>query len=202
MQGAIKASALAAQTTLEFISKVGFTEEDNTKKIKTTSFMHGDTEINVPLLSMIPVPYIRLKTLKIGFDFKINTTEIEKKSKNKELSLDGKIGIPLVSATIKGCIKSSNEKSTQNDESASIHIEVEAVQDEIPAGLKKLLNIFEVSILQESKLKASTPKSIPETYLPSSTPQPSFPQTQSPFSTSQPSFSTPQSRFSTSQSRF
>lgn len=146
MQGAIKASGLAAQSTLEFISKVGFTGEDSTRKINTTSFMFNDTKIQVPLLSMIPIPYIRIKTLKVDFDFKINTTEIEKKSTDKELSLEAKMGFSVVSATLKGSYKSAKEKSTQNDESAKLHVELEAVQDEIPAGLKKLLNIFEDSI--------------------------------------------------------
>jgi len=153
MQGAIKASAMASKTTLEFISSVGFTGEKNTRKVNTTSFIHNGTKIQVPLLSMIPIPYIRIKTLKIDFDFKINTTEIEKKSDSKELGIDAKVKFGPVSATIKGNIKSSSEKSTQNDESAHIHIELEAVQDEIPAGLKKLLNIFENSIKAESTQK-------------------------------------------------
>jgi len=118
--------------------------------------MFNDIKIQVPLLSMIPIPYIRIKSLKVAFDFKINTTEIEKKSDSKELGVEAKVGFASVSATVKGSYKSAKEKSTQSDESAHLHIELEAVQDEIPAGLKKLLNIFEDSI----KSKMSQPPKI------------------------------------------
>lgn len=156
MQGVIKASAMAAQTTLDFIESVGFTEENGTRRINTASFMQNDTKINVPLLTLIPVPFIRIKTLKIDFGFTIKTTEVEKTSVEKEGSFSLGIGFSIFSATVKGSYKSSTENSTQNDEFAILKVQVEAVQDEIPSGLKKLLSIFEDSIKAESK-QSTTP---------------------------------------------
>lgn len=157
MQGAIKASGAAAQTTLDFISSVGFTKKGGTRMINTASFSHNDTIINVPLLSMIPVPFIRIKTLMIDFDFKVSTTEIEKDTTDKEMSLNIGGILSFFNVGLKGSYKSHHEKSTQNDESAVLKVHVEAVQDEIPAGLKKVLNIFEDSIKVENKPSSQIP---------------------------------------------
>ncbi len=153
MQGVIKASELAANTTLEFIEKIGFNDEDGVKSVKLVEFLQrqndSESSLSVPLLSMVPVPYIRIKDMKINFDFQIKTTEVVKDTRSSNKTIKGKAGWSwgALSISAKGNYRSANEKTTQTDKSANLKVEVNVVQDEIPGGLQKLLNILENSIV-------------------------------------------------------
>src|SRR5215204_1911508 len=89
MQAAIKAQALAAQTTSQFIRTVTLEDDpDNPGALRAVmisfSFQHqvadpnnpGEfltqrTQLNVPLLATVQVPYLRIDDLNVSFEFKI-----------------------------------------------------------------------------------------------------------------------------------
>ena len=104
-------------------------------------------ELKVPILTMLPIPFIRVDLTTIDFNAKINSVEYRKTdtSLKVDASLEAKAGWLWGSAKLK--VSTSYQKTTQQgntvDRTYSLAIHVKAVQDEMPAGMEKLLSILE-----------------------------------------------------------
>jgi hypothetical protein len=175
LNAVIKAQAQSAQTSVDFIKSVGFNPpESGTDAGKPTmvSFTYDkaietkDTQgnitvtptpynITVPILTMLPIPFIRVEEVTIDFNAKINSVAESTTSSSSDLnaSLAAKGGWGPVSVELK--CSYSNKKSTSSTEKTertySLAIHVRAVQDELPAGLEKLLSILENNIQEVKK---------------------------------------------------
>lgn len=176
LKAAIEAQALAAQSTIEFIHKVGFKQPIDTGndliftdtandadagELRNVTFTYAkkdenDTESNfeltVPLLSITPIPYIRIDEMTI--DFKAKLTDMVQRNTSSSFNLNASVSgkysafwSPVkmefrVSSSYK--TTSSTQASQKREYSMDIH--VRAVQDEMPGGLSKLLDILEDAI--------------------------------------------------------
>ena len=80
LKACIEAQALAAQTTWEFIQNVGLNIDPETKEKKAVNvtfqfIQNGEmVQLNVPLLTIVPIPYIAINTVDISF--KANITAL------------------------------------------------------------------------------------------------------------------------------
>lgn len=116
--------------------------------------------IQVPILTMLPIPFIKIESADIEFNVKINsvsTTSSEQKSDAK-----GSASIKsnwFVKADLSASF--SNQKSTNSSEEVkkdySLNIKVHAAQDDMPAGVSRILDILEETITAQP---AGTPKTI------------------------------------------
>ncbi|MTI81112.1 MAG: DUF2589 domain-containing protein [Firmicutes bacterium] len=174
----IKAQAQSAQTSVDFIKSVGFTydETEQTREPNMVSFHYekavedegnnGGTSIHtfkldVPLLTMLPVPYIRVEEVTIDFNAKINSVEETTIGSTSSFSssFDGSAGWGwgLYSAKLKTSY--SNRRSYRADQKTernySMNVHVRAVQDEIPAGVDRLLSILEGKIQEVDEGEAT-----------------------------------------------
>lgn len=176
LNAVIKAQAQSAQTSVDFIKSVGFNASDAKedpgkptmvsftydkileKKDPTTGVITPDVKpftLTVPILTMLPIPFIRVEEVTIDFNAKINSVVESTTSSSSELkaSLEVKLGWSPVSAELK--CSYSNKKSTsatdKTERTYSLIIHVRAVQDELPAGMEKLLGVLENSIKEVPK---------------------------------------------------
>jgi len=107
-------------------------------------------KLEVPILTILPIPFIRIELATIDFNAKINSVEYRKTdtSLKVDASLEAKAGWLWGSAKLK--VSSSFQRTTQQgntvDRTYSLAIHVKAVQDEMPAGMEKLLSILEGAI--------------------------------------------------------
>ena len=111
-------------------------------------------QIEVPILTMMPIPFIKIDYTDIEFNVKINsvsTTNTEDTS-NSDINSDSSFGYKgwgfNASTNLKTSI-SHQKKSTSGEEvkkDYSLNIKVHAVQDDIPAGMSRILDILEDSI--------------------------------------------------------
>ncbi len=165
----IKSQAQSAQTSVDFIKSVGFNSDNKPtmvdfiyqKSIEST--VNGVTTVTtapytltVPILTMLPIPYIRVQEVTIDFNAKIDTVTESTTASSSELnaSLSAKAGWGPFSAQLK-CSYSNKKSSSTTDKTErtySLNIHVLAVQDELPAGLEKLLDVLESSISEAPKL--------------------------------------------------
>jgi hypothetical protein len=116
-------------------------------------------KLSVPLISMIPVPFIRIKDMTVDFVFKITTNRVDESGSKKEVKSDisGGWGPVKISA---GASYSSEKKHTSSvDKSAELKIIVNAVQDEIPEGLRNVLSIFN-NLIKEPPPSESASKAV------------------------------------------
>ena len=178
LKAAIEAQALAAQSTIEFIQKIGFktpaggfepddmimadtASDANAGELRNVTFRYTKKDetdqpkefvLTVPLLAITPIPYIRIDEMTIDFSAKL-TDAVERKTNtsfNLSTSVSGKYSAffsPVkmefrVSATTN--IQTATAASSRREYQLNIH--VRAVQDEMPSGLSKMLDILEDAI--------------------------------------------------------
>lgn len=160
LNACIEAQAMAAQTTWNFIQKVGLTEDPVTHERKTlnVSFMFMQNgkmvQLNVPLLTIVPIPYIAIHSIDIAFKANISASSssstVDSKSESTEAGVSGSASVGF------GCFKASvgfnanysskkDSKATQDSQYSveyTMDVAVKAGQDSMPAGLAKVLEIL------------------------------------------------------------
>ncbi len=167
MTGAINAQAMAAQSTIDFIEKIGLKDTGGKTTVNMVDFVYAiqnnkseTKKLSVPLLSMVPVPFIRIKDINIAFDFKIETMQKDQQKESKKITVDSSYNIWFQKTSVHGVYSSSKNSKSTVDKSAHLAITVNAVQDEMPTGLKTMLDIF--SDLIQAKPNNSSRPGAPE----------------------------------------
>ena len=121
-----------------------------------------EMKLEVPILTLLPIPFIRIDETTIDFNAKINTMEYKKidTSFKIDASLEAKARWGWGSAKLK--VSTSYQRNTQQgskvDRTYSMNVHVKAVQDEMPAGMEKVLGILEDAMRsQPTSIAAPTP---------------------------------------------
>jgi hypothetical protein len=194
LKAAIEAQALAARTTIEFIEKVGFEppapakpdpfslafELDPAKKtsslgpVRNVTFSYESTKadgtveqvsLTVPILTIVPIPYIRIDELTINFTAKIQEQQVNTSTVTSENSSANSSGASFragwwwwggsvnYNASVSSKNTSTVSSASKNQTEYTMNIHLRAVQDDMPAGLAKVLNILEAGI-RESRIPA------------------------------------------------
>ena len=171
MTAAVEAQALSAQTSLDFIRSIGFeSTEDGTdfgavrqvtfsySRRDTTTGEETDVSLKVPLLTIVPIPYLRIDDMTIDFTSKI-TEEMLRSTKRDssteaeaELSINYSHFLSPVKVGFKASISTKHSSSTATSNryktEHTININVRATQDDLPAGMTRVLDILESSITE------------------------------------------------------
>ncbi len=109
-----------------------------------------DMKLEVPILTMLPIPFIRVEETTIDFNAKITSVEYRKvdTSLKVDASLEAKAGWLWGSAKLK--VSTSYQRNTSQgskvNRTYSMAVHVKAVQDEMPGGMEKVLGILEESM--------------------------------------------------------
>src|SRR5215469_9927733 len=123
-----------------------------------------EMSLQVPILTMLPIPFLRIEETTLDFNAKINSVEESKTDETFKIdaTLDAKVQYPPVFtiATVNLKVSTSYQKNTQTgtkvDRTYSMAVHVRAVQDEMPAGMEKILGLLEDAI-QAQPVKAPAP---------------------------------------------
>jgi len=107
-------------------------------------------QLQVPILTLMPIPFIRIEETTVDFNAKINSVSYRKTDTNLKIdsSTEAKAGWFFGSAKLK--VSTSYQRKTQQGNTVnrtySLAVHVKAVQDEMPAGMEKMLGILEGAI--------------------------------------------------------
>jgi hypothetical protein len=158
LQAAVKAQSDAAMTTWTFIKEVGMTGEGENRKALTVDFVYtanGEMQkLTVPLLTIVPIPYIAIDEIDIQFKAKINASESTSTEQNEasgtEVKGNGSVGWGWAKAEFNASYSSKKDSKATQDSKYSVEytmdVHVHAGQESMPAGLAKVLGILESSI--------------------------------------------------------
>ncbi len=163
LKAAIEAQAMAAETTWKFIQTVGLnTDKDGNKTAVNVSFdflQNGRmARLNVPLLTIVPIPYIAINSIDIAFKAKINAessthTEASESSEMKAGgSFSASVGFGPFSAKLEASASYSSKKDSKATQDSKYSVEytldiaVKAGQESMPAGLARVLDILNNSL--------------------------------------------------------
>lgn len=175
LSACIDAQAKAAQTTWDYIQKVGLTEDENgERKAIYVNFEYRKNgkavTLSVPLLTIVPIPFLAVKHIDIAFKASISasasTSTTESESLEVGASAKAKVGFNY--GFVKGSMEMSASVSSKKDSTSTrdskysveytMDVNVRAEQDDMPAGMAKVLEILNESIDSidaEGELRAS-----------------------------------------------
>jgi len=121
--------------------------------VSAVAAVYETQQLQVPILTMLPIPFIRIDETTVDFNAKINSVEYQKTdtSLKVDASLEASAGWLWGSAKLK--VSTAFQRTTQQgntvDRTYSMQVHIKAVQDEMPAGMEKLLGILEGAITSQ-----------------------------------------------------
>jgi hypothetical protein len=148
LQAAIDAQVASSIATINFIKETGF-EQDGS--VKTVEFKYNKTKsdgtteaatVNVPLLAMLPIPSLRIESVDINFNAKLNSVETTETKSDLKIGAEAKAGWGPVSFKVTASYQRTSTTGSKVEKEFTLNVKVRAVQDEIPAGLEKVLNLL------------------------------------------------------------
>ncbi|WP_310463652.1 DUF2589 domain-containing protein [Sphaerotilus sp.] len=156
LQAAVDAQVASSLATVNFINNVGFeTAEDGKKTLVMVDFSHTrkdvdaegnevnkEVAIRVPLLAMLPIPSLRIEHVIIDFKVKLNSVESSKVSDKLGVSVSAGGGFGPVNFKVSASYERQTSTGVEVKKEYALTVNVKAVQDEIPAGLEKILNML------------------------------------------------------------
>lgn len=160
LKACIEAQAMAARTSWNFIQEVGLNIDPKTgeKKAVTVSFQFLKdghmAQLNVPLLTIVPIPYIAINTIDISFKANINASASNSKVENESSTIDAGVdgstslnfGLFKVKADFHANYSSKKDSTATQDSKYSVEytmdVAVKAGQESMPAGMAKVLEIL------------------------------------------------------------
>lgn len=169
LNACIEAQALAAQTSWKFIQEVGLSTDANGKKeaVNVTFQFIKDgqmAQLNVPLLTIVPIPYIAITDIDIAFKANISAASSSVTENSESTALDAglegtagaKLGPFHVDASFNANYSSKKDSKATQDSRYSVEytmdVAVKAGQDNMPAGMAKVLEILSGALSVESAL--------------------------------------------------
>ena len=159
LSACIQAQNDAAMTSINFINNVCLNEDKETGEKSAIyvsfSFIQNGRKvvINVPLIAIVPIPYIAINSVDISFKATVNGVESESMSTETEYESKGnkkstrKSGLfRRKTTTINSTFSTKRDsKSTQDSKfsvEATIDVAVHAGQESMPAGMAKILEML------------------------------------------------------------
>lgn len=165
MGAVIDAQAQAARATIDFIEEVGTIEgsiDGNvTHELRNISFNYtkkdendqiNEFKLELPLLSIVEIPAINIKTAKFSFYYDVVdtvNTETEEKANNSDSS-EGTVlkkGIFSRKKPVKVVGRVSKETNTSSniEKNSGIKVDIEFQQASLTVGLERILDMLELS---------------------------------------------------------
>lgn len=159
LNACIQAQNDAAMTSINFINNVCLNEDKETGEKSAVyvsfSFIQNGRKvvINVPMIAIVPIPYIAINSIDISFKATVNGVESESSSTETEYESKGtkkstrKTGLfRKKTTTINSTFSTKRDsKSTQDSKfsvEATIDVAVHAGQESMPAGMAKILEML------------------------------------------------------------
>lgn len=112
-----------------------------------SKFITSDVSIKVPFLTMLTIPALRIEELTIDFNAKLTSTETSNVSSEFAASAELGINYKIVNFKASASYKRSSTRGVSVEKTYNLGVKVTALNDEIPAGLDRILTMLEDSIV-------------------------------------------------------
>lgn len=168
LTAACDAQIRLAKATADFIQTVGFDVDANgnpgaTRQVNFNfkrptantnnadgTFYEEQVELSVPLLAIVKVPNLSITKVDIVFDMEVKSSFASKEQSSQQGSLTANASVGFgpfkASVTVSGSVSSHKENTRTSDNSAKYHVEVHAVDDGMPEGLARVMDILQSAV--------------------------------------------------------
>lgn len=163
LSATVHAQQQAAMTCVQFIESVGFklppnAAPDAVKEVVEVKFKYTKTneagdpqefQLSVPLLAILPIPYLRIDEVLIDFSAKL--TDMVATDSSSSFGGDVSFSAGWGPVKLRGSASYKNDKSTKTSSTQdySMSVKVRAVQAEVPGGMQKILDMLEAAVRDE-----------------------------------------------------
>lgn len=171
LQAAVQAQNAASMAQVSFIKEVGFETVNNEEKLRyvdfeykksvpnpdfdntsppgpgNLQFIEQTVTIKVPFLTMLTLPALRIEDMTIDFNAKLTSTETSNVSSEFAASAELGINYKIVNFKASASYKRTASSGTSTEKTYNLGVRVHAVNDDIPAGLDRILTMLEDSIV-------------------------------------------------------
>lgn len=175
LRAAADASALLANSTADFINRVGF---DGEGKVRTVAFAYQKRSVNedgtsnldemkvdVPMLAIVPIPNLQVDEVNVLFDMEVKQSEREESAMDMGATVTGTVNLGIVKVSVTGNISAHQSNTRSSDNSAKYHVDVRATNHGTPEGLARVLDMMAANVapmLMGSSLKDGNGQSLSE----------------------------------------
>lgn len=156
LRAAAGASTLLADTTANFINKVGF---DEAGKVRTAAFVYQKRSVNedgtsnldemkvdVPMLAIVPIPNLQVDEVNILFDMEVKQSERSESSLDMGATISGTVNLGVVKVSVTGSVSAHQSNTRSSDNSAKYHVDVRATNHGTPEGLARVLDMMAANV--------------------------------------------------------
>jgi hypothetical protein len=170
LQAAVAAQHSASMSQVNFIQEVGFETVGSETKLRYVDFKYKkkvpnpafdatqpisptnplyrevEVDIQVPFLAMLTIPALRIDEVNIDFNAKLTSAETRNVSSEFAGSAELSLKVWKVNFKASASYKRTSSSTSTTERTYNLGVRVRAVNDELPAGLERILTILEESI--------------------------------------------------------
>ena len=156
LTAAADASIRLANSTADFINRVGFDAGGNVRnvafKYEKRSMNEDGTsnldemKVDVPMLAIVPIPNLQVDEGNILFDMEVKQSERSESSMDLGASLTGTVNLGIVKVSVTGSVSAHQSNTRSSDNSAKYHVDVRATNHGIPEGLARVLDMMAANV--------------------------------------------------------
>lgn len=156
LTAAADASILLAQSTADFINRVGFDAEQNVRKANFSfqrmepdadgSMNQSEMKVEVPLLAIVPIPNLQIDEVNILFDMEVKQCEKSEQATDMSATINAGLQIGPLRVSITGSVASHSSNTRSSDNSAKYHVDVSATNHGTPEGLARVLDMMAANV--------------------------------------------------------
>lgn len=162
LQATVDAQIASSMATIDFIKTVCFEESSGNAPVKLVmvDFTHTkpnidpltgvvstatptiETKLQVPLIALVQVPSLRIEHVTVDFNVKLTSVQTATVSTDINASTDVSVKTKKVNFKVSASFQRKTAASIEVKKEYSLSVSVKAVQDELPPGLEKVLNLL------------------------------------------------------------
>lgn len=166
LKAAADASTQLANSTADFINRVGFDDKGN---VRNATFGYQSRSVNedgssnldemkvaVPMLAIVPIPNLQVDEVNVLFDMEVKQSEKKESGFDLGASLSGSAKLGFVQVSVTGSVSAHQSNTRSSDNSAKYHVDVRASNHGTPEGLARVLDMMAANVapmLVDSTLK-------------------------------------------------
>lgn len=175
LTAAADASLRLANSTADFINKVGFDASGNVRnvafKYEKRSVNEDGTsnldemKVDVPMLAIVPIPNLQVDEVNILFDMEVKQSERSESSADVGATMNATVNLGIVKVNVSGSVSVHQSNTRSTDNSAKYHVDIRATNHGTPEGLARVLDMMAANVapsLVGSTIKDGNGQNLPE----------------------------------------
>jgi hypothetical protein len=159
LQAAIQAQVASARATAEYMKSIGFDDKGQVITVRSgynqvlTDAQGNPSKtvqrvVDAPLLGLIPIPALAIKTVDIEFELTVETSETKSSETEVKGSAAGKVGWGFFSASFSASMSSKSSSVRKTDTRARYSVKIHAEQMDPPEGFSRIIDTLMNAMMQ------------------------------------------------------